>query len=403
MKKKFITAFVIGVLVIAGSVFFVGENSMAYFEEVEFADEEWSNTATPEDEEIKEDPERAKFASREWWENATPEDVREEINKGADVQSVKIYSCCGGYTEEEQLCDCFGKKTIFQIPLVYAVIYNKNPEVIQVLIEAGADVNDGDGLPLAMAIRYNTPEIIKMLIDSGADLNVADRVGGSAILSAVQYNRNPEVIQILIEAGADVNVKDNDGRGTILSAVQYNKNPEVIKVLIDAGADVNAGVGNLTPLAAAIEYKAYEIIKMLIAAGADVTVEDKYQRALFASALMSNAPGVADAMIEAGVDVNTKDKNGGTLLMYATMFCNLEAVKTFIAAGADVNAKGNNGFTALRVGPMYCMSNRYKYPEIIKTLIDAGMIVEEEDKPQIDRILSSLNGSAKGRWGVDYE
>ncbi|MBR1604047.1 MAG: ankyrin repeat domain-containing protein, partial [Synergistaceae bacterium] len=51
---------------------------------------------------------------------------------------------------------------------------------------------------------------------------------------------NPEVIKLLIDAGADVNARNEDGKTALMAAARYNQNPEVIETLVDVGADVNA-------------------------------------------------------------------------------------------------------------------------------------------------------------------
>lgn len=89
-----------------------------------------------------------------------------------------------------------------------------------------------------------TLEDVKREIANGADVNAKDNGNFSVLMIASLNNENPEIIKILINAGADVNFKFNDDTGNIynalLGAAYHNKNPEVIKVLINAGAKDNA-------------------------------------------------------------------------------------------------------------------------------------------------------------------
>ncbi len=211
MKKKFITASVIGALVVAGSVFFVGAKVVASFQE--------STTNK-----------NAKFADAAWWRTATPADVRKEIKKGASVKRFVVLDSCDSCCE---LCDCICSSAAIIVPLIIAAENNTNPEVIKTLIEAGADVNAYGGAALRNAVRSITnPEVIKVLIEAGADVN-AD--GGAALRNAAGYNTNPEVIKALIEAGADVNAKDGQGR-TALTWARLERKWEIVKMLIEAGA-----------------------------------------------------------------------------------------------------------------------------------------------------------------------
>ncbi len=81
----------------------------------------------------------------------------------------------------------------------------------------------------------SSSEVIQFLIDSGADVNVLTDNGMTSLMYASR-NRNPEVVQLLIDNGADVNAKDDDRWTPLMFASGYNSSPEVIQILIDNGA-----------------------------------------------------------------------------------------------------------------------------------------------------------------------
>ena len=65
-------------------------------------------------------------------------------------------------------------------------------------------------------------------------------------------NANPEVTQMLIKAGSDIEAKDERGMRPLHEAAFFNENPAVIKTLVAAGADLEArDVDGYTPLHAA--------------------------------------------------------------------------------------------------------------------------------------------------------
>ena len=122
-----------------------------------------------------------------------------------------------------------------QTAIGLAARYNTNPEVISVLIRAGASPNtSGDTTPLHHAARYNTnPEVISVLIKAGAKLEktitFSDYFWGESdwrswtpLYFAVHYNTNPEVISVLIKAGADVKAKDINGIRTVVFYAKYH-------------------------------------------------------------------------------------------------------------------------------------------------------------------------------------
>ncbi|MBQ9628323.1 MAG: ankyrin repeat domain-containing protein, partial [Synergistaceae bacterium] len=65
----------------------------------------------------------------------------------------------------------------------YAAINNKNPGVIDALIEGGAeDVSDNEvRTALILAAQWNVPEVVDALIDAGADVKVKDKSGRTAL------------------------------------------------------------------------------------------------------------------------------------------------------------------------------------------------------------------------------
>ena len=91
---------------------------------------------------------------------------------------------------------------------------------------------------------------------------------------AAGANKNPEIIKILINAGADVNAKANEGITALLGAASFSKDPEIIKTLVNAGADVNAKTndGMTALMAACINKQNIKIIEELIVSGADIDV-----------------------------------------------------------------------------------------------------------------------------------
>ena len=57
---------------------------------------------------------------------------------------------------------------------------------------------------------------------------------------AAGLNPNPEVITVLLQAGAHINARAAGGMTPLMWAAARNKNPEVIAALLDAGADTKA-------------------------------------------------------------------------------------------------------------------------------------------------------------------
>ena len=118
--------------------------------------------------------------------------------------------------------DARGKSRIGYHWIVWAAMFNPNPEVISLLLKAGADVNVLGGInnstPLGVAAWNNTPEVVSVLLKAGARVNATNQFGSTPLMVAAGHNpKAREVIALLLDAGADVNAKDLSGR----TAVDY--------------------------------------------------------------------------------------------------------------------------------------------------------------------------------------
>lgn len=155
------------------------------------------------------------FLNKDWWKTATLEDVKKELKNGANVNAA---------SDEDTTA------------LMHAAIFNQNPEVIETLIDKGANVNakNKDGSTALTKAAFNpNPEVIKTLIDEGADVNAKSKSGSTALMFAASSQKNPDAVKALLKAGADANVIDNDGNIAAINAA-VNKNPEIHSLILQA-------------------------------------------------------------------------------------------------------------------------------------------------------------------------
>jgi len=119
-------------------------------------------------------------------------------------------------------------------------------DIANMLINAGAYVNDrSDELgytPLMSAALRENPEIIELLIANGADINARCVEMNTPLIYAAIYGC-PKNAEVLIANGADINAKNNNGQTALMFAA-LNEHVEVARLLIDAGANVNAKDNN---------------------------------------------------------------------------------------------------------------------------------------------------------------
>jgi ankyrin repeat protein len=153
--------------------------------------------------------------------------------------------------------------------------FNSNLNLVKDLISLGVDVDfriDDGMTALQWAILKDKPEIVQILIDAGSDVNAKAEESFTALhLSVGSF----EITQMLIAAGADVNAQEEENIWTPLLLATDEISPEVVKLLIDAGANVNAqnGFGH-TALHLAAKYNNIQIINMLLDAGANRDIQN---------------------------------------------------------------------------------------------------------------------------------
>lgn len=144
-----------------------------------------------------------------------------------------------------------------------------DPERVRDLLAQGANANIKglSGAPLLMFA--DTFEVVQALIEQGADVNVRTP-DGETILHQNVFGGKVEIVELLLAAGADFNAKNLDGE-TPLFIAAYKGWKEIAGLLLAKGADVNArDNANKTPLHTAASQGKKEVVELLIAKGADV-------------------------------------------------------------------------------------------------------------------------------------
>ncbi len=220
-------------------------------------------------------------------------------------------------------------------------------EIAELLLKYGANPNAEDELlkqgALIEALQLNNPnpQIIKLLIDAGADVNQTDALGRSPLHHAVSIgNPNPVTVEFLLK---NPNAEDEPLKQGALEALQpSNPNPQIIKLLIDAGADVNqTDVLGRSPLYYVVlsESPDFEIIKLLLKYGAAMQTEDFDVLDMLVSMKNPNLE-VIEFLLQNGANPNVVNYAHKSPLMTASADGNVALVRLLLANGADPNFVG---------------------------------------------------------------
>lgn len=149
---------------------------------------------------------------------------------------------------------------------LHAASFRGHADVVRELLTAGAEIEAGgvDGFtPLLNASGpCENPDVIALLLSAGADPNFTDnRYGWTPLSRAVEYCR-PETVRLLIEAGADGRAI-NDSDYTLLMTAAEEGCVEVIGLLLEAGANPEATCEGTTATGMAQERGFDEFVKLL--------------------------------------------------------------------------------------------------------------------------------------------
>lgn len=144
-------------------------------------------------------------------------------------------------------------------PLIMAIVYDRS-DIVQGLIQAGADCLSFYNLSdrpeslltpeiqaqldelnvsctaLYTAVRFGNPHIVQMLLDAGVVVDNGD--GNDTPLNLAICWQNLTIIRQLISAGSDINSDMEDGEHAIMTAINTG-NLEIVKILVDAGAELD--------------------------------------------------------------------------------------------------------------------------------------------------------------------
>ena len=127
-------------------------------------------------------------------------------------------------------------------PICWAA-YKGKPEVMKILLEAGANPDAADGnqnFPLHWAATRGFKSIAKLLIDSGADLDKTDKHGQTPLYWAARIGHT-DIVRILLNAGADLNKRNIWGESPLDGPVSIG-DMDVALLLINAGAKPKVGI-----------------------------------------------------------------------------------------------------------------------------------------------------------------
>jgi cytohesin len=287
-------------------------------------------------------------------------------------------------------------------------------EMVQFLVEHGADTNAKSGeLPVSyFAIEH--PEVLNVLLDAGADPKARVDTGNphwgpydSTLIREAAKKGVIDSVRLLLARGASVDNANTNGTTVLQIAALYG-HVDIVKLLLDQGAKFgveNGGGWTAISLAAdRIEFadesdqveenaRLKGIITLLLTKGQPLALftaialgrteavrsilkkkpelanskTNSYDgKSALHRAVALNHKQIVAVLLDARADVNGSDWLGKTALHTAAYKGHVESAKLLIAHRADVNATDESGHTPLHCSAFGCR------PAIGRLLLGAG-------------------------------
>ena len=240
------------------------------------------------------------------------------------------------------------------------------------------DAVNGDGYSLLQsAARIDNLKIVELLLEAGADVNFQNDANGRN--AALHYARSPAVIQKLIDYEANKDIRNARGNSPLLMYVtRRDLSADNIRVLLKAGANVDivspdrGGLSALHLIFKAnmdnrkghrltfqekerIDEIRLEIAKDLIAHGIDIDVltEDGFT-ALHFAARLGDIKGIEFLVNDEGANMNIENvKYKQTPMMYALGGIVLRSVEKLLLLGARFDIEDHKGYSVEKLVRKY--------------------------------------------------
>ncbi|KAJ0425632.1 ankyrin repeat-containing domain protein [Aspergillus carlsbadensis] len=197
-------------------------------------------------------------------------------------------------------------------------IYNSHPdserhlEIMQALIARGANVNSTilEKTPLEWALLCRDPRVVRVLLENGADPNRRDAHGRTPLhreASTRFVEKDPEihVLRALLDHGGDPKIKDEENKSPLYAAI-VNGNERAVELLLENGAAPNIPEGADNQAALFVAVPARRMMEILLQHGARLGPDAQGQTPLDWALEHRFVPEAAILLLERGVKLGSE-------------------------------------------------------------------------------------------------
>jgi uncharacterized protein len=167
--------------------------------------------------------------------------------------------------------------------------YRGRDHVLQMLLGLGAN------LTVYEAAAVGDIDVVRQAIAADPAVVNSFAPDGFNLLGLASFFSHPEIVDLLLENGADVNLAANNPmKVAAMHAAASSRQTGIIAKLLARGADPNVRQhGNWTPLHQAAAQGLEDMVRLLLKHGADPTIINDAQETAKDMAVAKGHPGVA--------------------------------------------------------------------------------------------------------------
>lgn len=254
----------------------------------------------------------------------------------------------------------------------------RHPALVKILLEAGANPNDGESVYHAAELFEE--ESLALLLNYGAKLNSANDVWNNTPLCFIlgissAYSTAPTIrqgVRWLLQHGADPNILCGQEKETALHVAARHWDRPILELLLRYGADpTTRRKDGRTPHTIAALSGNEEGAACLLEQGAtdELSAHDR-----FIAGCTAGNHAIVHEMLKVNPSLSQSLAAEENQLLHEQATLNkVEALRVMLASGFDVAALDSHGATALHFAALY------GWPDATRILINAGSPLEVRD------------------------
>lgn len=303
-------------------------------------------------------------------------------------------------------------------------------QIFQMLIEAGADVNEedanggtlllsqfpghshGNGTPSTLALRtllgaganlshvyedgdtilhkflknYRDVEILDLFLKHGADITACGSRRYSVLHCVLgsytgisNKSSTQQVIEYLLDKGAPTNTKDETGRSALeMAMISSSSNIEIFRLLLVSCQDDSIRRNCMWLIGSKVGVQQVRFIRELQAVGISLRDRNNKGETVLLSTMRSG--DTWKALVECGADLYAIDSYGrGALHHSINSTSSPQKLQELIDAGLDPHRVDNEGKTILHIAA-WSFEGREGEVKLIQYLLELGLSVNQQTK-----------------------